>query len=76
MAWGRKKLMSSFALMGFFIGTMAYLLFEWLAANSFFYIFSIPLTQILFSPWFISGIVGALISIIAIYAFAHFSSED
>jgi len=68
--------MSSVAIGGFFIGTIAYFIFDWLTANSTIYIVSFPISQIIFSPGFISGIVGALIALIAVVVYAHFSSPE
>jgi len=75
MAWSRTKLMTSVAFFGFLIGTIVYFAFEWLTSNGVIYIASIPIAGVIFSPWFISGIAGALISIVAIYIYAHFSPQ-
>lgn len=75
MAWSRTKLMTSAALFGFLMGTIIYFAFEWLTNNGVIYIASAPISGIIFSPGFISGIAGALISLIAIYTYAHFSPQ-
>jgi len=75
MAWSRTKLMTSVALFGFLMGAIVYFAFEWLINNGVIYIASVPISGIIFSPWFISGIAGALISLIAIYTYAYFSPQ-
>ena len=75
MASGKSKLLFSFAILGFFVGSAAYFGFEWLTTNNMMIISSVPITQVLFAPWLISGVAGAVLSLIAISVFSHFSTE-
>ena len=68
--------MSSFAVFGFLLGTITYFVFNWFATNGIVYVASVPISEIILSPWFISGIVGSLISIAVIYLYAHFAGQE
>lgn len=63
MFYGRTKIFTIFALFGFVIGTAAYFIFNWFVTNNLIKLTSISATDILLSPWFISGVTGAVLSI-------------
>ena len=73
MAFDRTKLLLSFALVGFLVGSAAYFVFDWIIINSALGIFYMPVP--IFAPWFLSGIAGSLLSVIAVYVAARFSGE-
>jgi hypothetical protein len=60
--YGRTKVFTIFALFGFFIGTAAYFIYNWLVTNNLVKMTSISINDILLSPWFISGLAGAVLS--------------
>ena len=62
MFYGRTKIFTIFAIFGFFIGTAAYLIFNWLVTNNLINLTSISVNDILLSPWFVSGVAGAVLS--------------
>jgi hypothetical protein len=64
----RTKVLTLFALFGFFIGIAAYTIFNWLSVNSL-----INLSGLV-SPWFFSGIIGAGISIALLMAYARLAN--
>ena len=70
MFYGRTKIFTIFALFGFFIGTAAYFIFNWLVTKNLVKLTSISVIDILLSPWFISGVAGAVlfISVLALIA--------
>ncbi len=70
---GRTKIFTIFALFGFFIGTAAYFIFNWFVTNNLIKLTSISIVDILLSPWFIAGIAGAVLSIVALTLIAHLS---
>jgi len=73
MSFGRTKLLLSFAFIGFLVGSAAYLVFDWILMNT--TISAIPILGIVSAPWFLSGIAGSLLSVIAVYVSARFSGE-
>ena len=73
MAFGKKKLLLSFALFGFLVGVAAYFVFDWIIINSAFGILYIPVP--VFAPWFMSGIAGSVLAVISIYLTAHVSTQ-
>lgn len=75
MAFGRTKLLTTFALFGFFIGTASYFIFNWFITNNLIRITSVSILDIILSPWFISGIVGAVLSTVVMVVFAHVSEK-
>ena len=75
MAFGRSKLMFSIGAFGFLLGTAAYFIFNWLAMNNIIIVTSVPIANVILSPWFISGIAGSIVSIVIVYIFGRFSSE-
>ena len=78
MAFGRTKLLLSFALLGFLVGSATYLVFNWIITNSaigIIYIYPTPILEVISAPWFMSGIAGSLLSVIIIYVSARFSGE-
>jgi len=74
MAFERTKLLISFALLGFLVGTASYFFFNWLLVNS--AIQLPPLVEVLFSPWFFSGITGSILSVLIVTVFAHLTKEE
>ena len=79
MAFGRTKLLFSFALLGFLVGSVTYLVFNWIITNSaigIIYIYPTPISEIISAPWFMSGAAGSLLSVIIIYVSARFSGEQ
>jgi len=75
LAWTKKSLMATFAAFGFFIGTATYFISDWFSTNNIIRITSIPIREIFSAPWFIAGIIGSIISLVIIFAFARFSSK-
>ena len=78
MAFGRTKLLLSFALLGFLVGSATYLVFNWIITNSaigIIYIYPTPILEVISAPWFMSGIAGSILSVIIIYVSARFSGE-
>jgi len=73
MAFNKSTLLLSFALMGFLVGTIGYYALNWLITYSGVWILYIPLP--IFSPAFMSGIAGSLLSIVFVYIAAHFMVE-
>jgi|GEM_PF-3554083 len=74
MAYERTKLLVSFAFLGFLIGTASYFFFNWLIINIGIQI--PPLAEIIFSPWFISGFTGSLLSILIVTVFSHLARRE
>ncbi len=74
MAFDRTKFLISFAFLGFLIGSGSYYLINWLVINS--GINLPPIADIVFSPWFVSGFTGALLSILIITVFSHLARKD
>ena len=62
-----------FALLGFLLGSTAYVIFDTFLLKS---LAPIPIMEILSAPWFLSGIAGSALSTVAIYASAHFSGDE
>ncbi len=75
MAFGKTKILTTFALFGFFIGTASYFIYNWFVTNNLITIASISVQDILLSPWFISGILGAALSTLIVVSVAHFSEK-
>lgn len=75
MAFGKPKLMLSIGFFGFLLGTAAYFAFNWFATNNMIIVTSVPIADVIFAPWFISGIAGSILSIIIVSLFGRFSSE-
>ena len=73
MSFGRTKLLLFFSFMGFLLGSTGYYIFNWIAVNSKPEILYIPIP--VFAPWFLSGIAGSFLSIIAISIAARFSES-
>ena len=73
MAFSRTKLLLSFALFGFLVGSAIYFVFDWLIINS--TIRPVPILEIISTPWFLSGIAGSFLSVITVYVSAYFSGE-
>ena len=70
---GRTKILTIFALLGFVIGTTAYFVFNWFITHNLIKITAIPVIDILLSPWFISGLAGAILAITILAVFAYIS---
>lgn len=70
---GRTKILTIFALFGFIIGTTAYFVFNWFVTHNLIKITAISVIDILLSPWFISGLAGAILAITILAVFAHIS---
>lgn len=75
MAFGRTKILTTFAFFGFFIGTASYFIFNWFVTNDLIRIMPLSILDILLSPWFISGVTGAILSTMIVVVFAHFSEK-
>lgn len=73
MSFDRTKLLLSFAFIGFLVGSAGYFLFNWILINSAAGILYLPFP--VFAPWFMSGIAGSLLTVIAVYVAAHFSAQ-
>jgi len=69
MAFERTKLLVSFAFLGFFVGAGSYFFFNWFIVNS--GIKFPPIAEIIFSPWFVSGFTGSLLSILIVSVYSH-----
>jgi hypothetical protein len=74
MASGKMKLLLAFAVLGFLIGSAAYLIFDWLALATDGMKLA-PILAMVSTPWFLSGIAGSLLLIVAVYASAHFADN-
>lgn len=72
MNFGRAKLILSFALLGFIVGTLTYLAFDCFVLNK---STTITMLEIVRSSWFISGIAGAVMSVTIALTYAHFSKN-
>jgi hypothetical protein len=70
---GRTKILTIFALLGFVIGTTAYFVFNWFVTHNLIKITAISIIDILLSPWFVSGMAGAILAITILAVFAHIS---
>jgi hypothetical protein len=75
MEFGRVKLLASFALFGFIIGVAAFYIFDWFAITGIVQPAPLVLAELAASPWFASGVVGSILSVIIVYAFAHFAAD-
>lgn len=71
MAYGRTRVITSFAFFGFILGTVAYFVFKWFVANDLIHINFPSLSSLVMSPWFISGVIGALISTLIVVIFSR-----
>ena len=75
MVFEKVKLLGSFALFGFIIGAAAFYIFDWFALTGIAQPAPLVLAELAVSPWFVSGIVGSTLSVVIVYAFAHFNSD-
>lgn len=71
MAYGRTRVITSFAFFGFILGTVAYFVFKWFVANDLIHINFPSISNLVMSPWFISGIIGSLISTLIVVIFSR-----
>ena len=76
MSFDKTKLLLSFAILGFLIGSTTYYAFNWLIISNAIGILPIPILDIIYAPWFLSGIAGSLLSVIIIYLAARFSNKE
>jgi len=75
MAFGLSKIMLSISIFGFILGTAAYFVFNWFVTNNIIFVTYVPVISIVFAPWFISGIAGAILSLLIVYIFGRYSSD-
>ena len=75
MEFDRMKLLVSFAFFGFIIGVAAFYIFDWFAITGFAQPVPLVLAELAASPWFASGVVGSILSVVIVYAFAHFAAD-
>ena len=73
MEFEKVKLLVSCALFGFIIGAAAFYIFDWFAFTGIVQPAPLVFAELMASPWFASGVVGSILSVIIVYAFAHFS---
>jgi hypothetical protein len=71
MSFRRTKILTLSAVFGFVAGTVGYFVFTWLVANDLIHINLPSVSNLITSPWFIAGTVGALISAIIVILFAR-----
>jgi len=69
---GGFKLLLSFAMLGFIGGTLTYLAFDYFILNT---LTTSSVLELVRSPWFISGIIGAVLSITIALTYTRFSSK-
>jgi len=74
MAFEKTKLLVSFAFLGFLVGSGSYFFFNWFIVNS--GIEFPPLAEIIFSPWFVSGFTGSLLSVLIVAVFSHIARRE
>ncbi len=74
MAFERTRLLVSFAFLGFLVGAASYFFFNWFIINSGFHF--PPLAEIVFSPWFVSGFTGSLLSVLVVTVFSHMTRRE
>ena len=74
MTYGRTKVITTFAFFGFILGTIAYFVFKWFVANDLIHINFPSISSLVMSPWFISGVIGALISTLIVVIFSRLTS--
>jgi hypothetical protein len=74
MSLDRTKLLASFAFIGFLVGSGSYYFINWFVINS--GITLPPIADIVFSPLFVSGFTGSLLSILIIVVFSHLSNKN
>ena len=72
MNLGGVKLLLSFALFGFIAGTLIFLAFDYFVLNT---LTTIPILETVLAPWFISGIIGAILSDTIVLTYAHFAGK-
>jgi len=73
MAFGKTKILMTFALFGFFIGAIAYLIVSWFTTNNLLRFTPIPIMELILAPWFISGTAGATLSIFIVIILARYN---
>ena len=76
MELGRFRLILSFALLGFLVGVAAYIIVDLFTLSSIIGLSQNFLLQIASAPWFLSGIGGAVLSVVIIAAFVHFTADN
>jgi len=75
MGFEKVKLLASFALFGFIIGAAAFYIFDWFTFTGIVQPAPLVLVELAASPWFVSGVVGSILSVMLVYAFAHPNSD-
>jgi multisubunit Na+/H+ antiporter MnhE subunit len=73
MAFGKTKILTSFAVFGFCIGAIVYMIVNWITTNNLLRFTPIPVMEILLAPWFISGTAGATLSILIVILVARYN---
>ncbi len=71
MAYGRTKIITTFAFFGFILGTVAYFVFKWFVANDLIHINFPSISSLVMTPWFISGIIGAVLATLILIIFSR-----
>lgn len=71
MSFGKTKLILSFALFGFLIGVTTYFVLDIILGVQ-----PAPILEMIKQPWFLSGIAGSFLSVIAVYLSARFTGEN
>ena len=75
MAFERTKILTTFAIFGFLIGTAAYFIFNWARTASLLELNPAPIANLILSPWFTSGIVGAILAMLIVFIVARLKRE-
>jgi hypothetical protein len=75
MDFEKVKTLASFALFGFIIGATAFYFFDWFAFTGLVQPPPLVLADLAASPWFVSRLVGSILSVMIVYAFVHFTSD-
>ena len=70
---GKTLLILLFALLGFVIGNLIYLIYWWFDIGNF--LAAMSISEIILSPWFLSGMAGSVLSISCIFALTRLSSK-
>jgi len=73
VSFGKTKLLVSFAFFGFLIGVTTHFVFDWLFVKN--GISPFPIIDVIFTPWFLSGIAGSVLAVMIIFVSAHFLRE-
>jgi len=73
----RFKMLASLAVLGFAIGVVTYLTFNWLATFVTFPVAAIPIyiPRILIAPWFLSGLAGSIFTLVIVIVIAYVTTN-